>query len=154
MKPARDKHVLLYDGHCAFCRACRDILKGLDHADQLEPLSFQDPGVLEQFPTIGYERAMASMHLVMIDGRIFGEEAMLRELFRLTPWYLRWMGVLFVVPGVSGLARRMYRWVARNRYRLSGAPPCEDACEVHLSDTRSTRSSAGRSTETEPAEVR
>jgi predicted DCC family thiol-disulfide oxidoreductase YuxK len=30
------------------------------------------------------------------------------------------------------LWRPLYRWIARNRYRLSGTPECEnDACQLH-----------------------
>jgi predicted DCC family thiol-disulfide oxidoreductase YuxK len=130
---AGDRYTLLYDGHCVFCTSSRDLIKRWDRQDRIEALSFQEPGVLERFPAISYERAMQSMHVISPDGSIHGEEEAVRALLRFAPLYLRWAAWLFYVPGVPWIVRRLYRFIARNRYRLNGKTACDDgACAVHL----------------------
>jgi predicted DCC family thiol-disulfide oxidoreductase YuxK len=76
------------------------------------------------------EACMTAMQLVLPDGQALpGERAIPEILKRLRGW--RILSTLFRVPGTGFIARRVYAWVARNRYTISCAlrrspagPPC------------------------------
>ncbi len=60
--------------------------------------------------------------LVLPDGRVLaGADAVPEILRRIPRW--RWLAGLLALPPVRSLSRRVYRWVADNRMRLSCALP-------------------------------
>ncbi|HEY8430632.1 MAG TPA: DUF393 domain-containing protein [Sandaracinaceae bacterium] len=129
--PARP--VVLYDGHCRFCKAQMKNLLRLARPGAIEPLSFQDEGVLDRFEGLTYDACMEAMHLVTPDGRTYrGMEAAVRALA--TRPILGLYAWLYYLPGVRQLLDAAYRWVAKRRYAIAGrTPECEDgACAVHL----------------------
>ena len=42
-------------------------------------------------------------------------------------WWVRPVGVVLLVPGISAVAARVYSWVSANRHRLPGGTP---ACSL------------------------
>jgi predicted DCC family thiol-disulfide oxidoreductase YuxK len=45
---------------------------------------------------------------------------------------LWWVAPILYFPGSMLVWRPLYRWIARNRYRLSGSEACDDgACALH-----------------------
>ena len=63
---------------------------------------------------------MRAMQLVLPDGRVLeGADAVPELLRRIPRW--RWAAVVLGAPGVRGVARRVYRWIAANRMRISCA---------------------------------
>lgn len=126
--PARA--VVLYDGHCRFCKGQMKNLMRLAKPGALEPLSFQERGVLERFDGLTYEACMEAMHLVQPDGRVYrGMEAAVRAVATRT---LGAVALLYYVPGVRQLLDLGYRWIATRRYRLAGRECTDDACAVHF----------------------
>jgi predicted DCC family thiol-disulfide oxidoreductase YuxK len=124
--------VVLYDGHCRFCKAQMKNLLRLARPGAIEPLSFQEEGVLERFPQLTHEQCMQAMQLVLPDGRVkSGMEAAVRAVVtRRIFWLVAWW---YYVPGVRHLLDAIYRWIAKNRYRLAGKDECgDDACAVHI----------------------
>lgn len=122
--------VVLYDGQCRFCSGAAKRLATLAGPD-LRLVSFQEPGVLDAFPGLDWERCMRAMQLVDTDGRVFeGVEAIVAALQD------RWFGPLlkaYYAPGLRQLADAGYRVIARLRYRIAGRSACDgDACEVHF----------------------
>jgi predicted DCC family thiol-disulfide oxidoreductase YuxK len=128
-------HVVLFDGHCAFCRAQAARLARWAGRGAVELRDFQEDGVLDAFPTLTHEACMKAMHLVAHDGRVFvGAEAVARAM--MTAWWLWPFAWVYYVPGVRWLAERAYAWIARRRYRLRrvGGKTVEcdgDTCRVH-----------------------
>ncbi len=120
-------HVLLYDGHCRFCTAQSGKLVALARDGAIVRMSFQDPGVLEQFPGLTYDQCMQEMQLIAPDGRVFsGFEAAVRALAT------RLVGrgaYIYYLPGLRQLCDAGYAWVARNRYRLMGKEVAAGACD-------------------------
>jgi predicted DCC family thiol-disulfide oxidoreductase YuxK len=123
--------VVLYDGHCRICTGGARRLAALARPGAVEMRDFQEPGVLAAFPQLTYERCMQAMQLVTPEGRVFsGAEAVVRALA--TRRLVGAPAYLYYVPGLRSLADGAYAWIARNRYRLSGAPACDDAgCALH-----------------------
>ncbi len=130
--PGGSKIVVLYDGLCRFCTGSAKKLQRLGGKARIEAVSFQEDGVLERFPDIGYDALMKRMHVVMPDGRVFaGAEAVMRVLAAVPV-----VGALafgYYVPGVRQLADLAYDTIAKNRYRIAGkAGACEGGtCHLH-----------------------
>jgi predicted DCC family thiol-disulfide oxidoreductase YuxK len=125
--PGGSRIIVLYDGLCRFCTGSAKKLARLAGKRRIETVSFQDEGVLERFPDIGYDALMKRMHVVMPDGRVFaGAEAVTRVIAALPI-----VGALafgYYVPGIRQLANVAYDAVARNRYRIAGK---SGACHLH-----------------------
>ncbi len=115
---------LVYDGDCGFCSRSVEQLRRLrlgadivtwQEAD-LARLGLSEPQVIEAVQWVAPSGAVSSGHAAIA--------AALRD-----------VGGIWVVPawlitaaGVSRLSRRVYRWIAENRYRLRGAT---GACAAH-----------------------
>ncbi|MCA9240997.1 MAG: DUF393 domain-containing protein [Planctomycetales bacterium] len=127
-RPAAD--VVVYDGHCNFCRAQVERLRWWDCQGRLAYQSMHDPAVAKQWPDLSAERLHAEMCVVDRQGnRHWGPYAfryLTRRLRRL--W---WAAPLMHLPGIMLLAKPVYRWVSRNRYLIAGKTECDSgACEL------------------------
>ena len=123
------KGVVLFDGMCPLCRKSVAILKRLDW---LRRLSYHDARDFEHLPEsavpLEQERMLQEMHLVTPDRKkvYAGFHAFRWIAGRLPLLWAIWP--LLFLPGVPWLGRRVYRWVAKNRYNLV---PCHDgACAL------------------------
>lgn len=137
---APGRTVVLYDGHCRFCSSQVDTLRKMARKGAIDPVSFQDEGVLEQFPGVTYDECMRAMQLVTPDGRVYsGFEAAVRAVA--TRRVLGKLAFIYYVPIIKQLCDLVYWVIARNRYRLAGKQPCEDGtCSIHAEHTQSKRS--------------
>jgi predicted DCC family thiol-disulfide oxidoreductase YuxK len=126
-----DADVVIFDGECRICTAQVRKLPWWDCQRHLSYLSLHDPEVARRWPDLPHDRLMQEM--VIIDGagnRHWGPEAiryLTRRLRRL--W---WAAPLLYFPGSMIVWRPLYRWIARNRYRLSGTA-CDEGgtCALH-----------------------
>jgi predicted DCC family thiol-disulfide oxidoreductase YuxK len=67
------------------------------------------------------------MHVLTPKGRLYGGYAALRWLAWRLPLLLP-IAPLLYLPGITQLGDRLYRWVARNRFKLV---PCQHgACQI------------------------
>ena len=117
-----ERPTLIYDGECGMCRALVARLAAWDREHRIALVPFQDEAAVARFG-IGLPALAAAMHLVLPDGRVFAGADAVPEVFRLLPGVKRWLRLVFAVPGVRPLARRVYRWVAeRRRCEVRGRP--------------------------------
>lgn len=119
MSSNRERPVLLFDGDCAFCTKCAHALERIGPDAEIVPWQFTDLaelGVTEQ-------QATEAVQLVGADGTVrSGHEAIAAALIAAgQPW--RTAGRMLLTPGISWIAARAYRLIARNRYRLPGGTP-------------------------------
>jgi predicted DCC family thiol-disulfide oxidoreductase YuxK len=121
---------VLYDGGCNLCRASVDRLRRLDPRGRITLLDLHDGSVPARFPQVNIEEAMRLMQAVDPSGRVYSAaDAWARIGLVLPGWKL--IAWLLFVPGIHFVAKRIYGWVARNRYRWN-REPCEDgACALH-----------------------
>lgn len=83
-----------------------------------EFLSCHDPSLPVRFPSLSREDCLTAMRLVEPDGRLFaGEEAVPGILGRMRGY--RHLAKFFSRPGFRASAGPLYRWIAKNRLRLS-----------------------------------
>jgi predicted DCC family thiol-disulfide oxidoreductase YuxK len=115
----RDRPVLVYDGDCAFCTKCAQAVERIGTEAEVVPWQFADLADLG----ISAEQATEAVRWVEVDGTVrSGHEAIAASLIAAGGiWKLA--GRTLLLPLISGLAARVYRLVARNRYRLPGGTP-------------------------------
>lgn len=116
--------VVIYDGACGLCQGSVGWVSRRARAGAFEFLPCQAVERRARYPALAEATCLEAIQLVLPDGRILGGAAALPEILRrLRGW--RWAAALFRVPGARLLAPIAYRWIARNRYRIScalGAP--------------------------------
>lgn len=119
---------VLYDGQCRFCRGQIAVLRRLDLFGRLDFTSLHEPRVARDFPEIPRESLLEEMFIVDRQGRTWRGAGAVRYLSR--HLVMLWpLAVLLHIPGTMPLWQRVYRLVARNRYRLAGT--CDDGtCRV------------------------
>jgi predicted DCC family thiol-disulfide oxidoreductase YuxK len=120
------RYTLLYDGACRICIGQVQMLDAYNDEGRIELLDMNSAEAQSRFPQVRPEDARRELHLVAPDGTLHrGAEAVRETLLRLPA--LRGLGELLRLPGMISLARPIYAFVARNRYRLGGrADACED----------------------------
>jgi predicted DCC family thiol-disulfide oxidoreductase YuxK len=123
---------LLFDGKCRLCsEGSRRILR-FARRGTVELLDFQQPGVLDRFPSLTHDACMREIKLVTAEGRVFGGLGAIVAVLTTRPVLGAW-AYLYYVPGLRQLSDLAYAWVARNRYRFMGRTECSsDACALHL----------------------
>jgi predicted DCC family thiol-disulfide oxidoreductase YuxK len=117
--PAASKIEIFTDGACPLCRWTRARIEPFDTDARLRFRDYNDPAVAALAP-YSREELAREMHVRTPDGRWYaGYEAWLVVLKAMP--LLEWLGRLLSTSAFRKLGPRLYRWVARNRYRF-GAP--------------------------------
>ncbi|MGL5816249.1 MAG: thiol-disulfide oxidoreductase DCC family protein [Phycicoccus sp.] len=113
--------LLVFDGDCGLCTRLAEVAAhrtpprgGTVTASQWVDLDHY--GLTE-------EQCRLALQYVDAHGRVHSaQDAVARLLLDSHPWW-RPAGAALRLPGVNQLAGLVYRWVARNRYRLPGGTP-------------------------------
>lgn len=119
--PGNQRGWVFYDGICPVCTSIISRLGGLFERQGFAFVPLQETWVA---PALGVspEELRREMKLRRRDGNVVGGMEAWRELGR-SVWWLRPFVVLAGWPGFRQLADAAYRWVAANRYCLSGVCP-------------------------------
>lgn len=121
---AKGKAIVLYDGTCLLCQRSVRLLKRLDWLKRFHYQDCRDTANLPQCAEpLVLEKLIDQMHLVTPD----------RKHIHVGFYAFRWMswrlpltlGIapLLYIPGVPWLGRKVYLWVAKNRFDLV---PCDE----------------------------
>jgi len=120
--------VLIYDGHCPFCR---------DQVARLERLagkrfkaeSFQEKDVLAKYPGLTREACMQEIKLALPNGPILGGAHAIFFTLSLNPVFrpLRW---LYPLPGIKQVMDWGYAQVAARRYNIKPEDCPEGTCHI------------------------
>jgi predicted DCC family thiol-disulfide oxidoreductase YuxK len=118
--------IVVFDGKCLLCNGWVQFLLRHDRQGRIRFASMQgqEGGRLLREAGLSAGEGLQTL-LVMEGGKSWQHTAaILRVLHRLGwPWRLAWVGWLVPAP----LRDALYRWVARNRYRIWGR---SDVCMV------------------------
>lgn len=117
-------YTLVYDGMCRMCTRLSNVLKKWDRRRQIEVVPSQATGVMARFPWIPARAYAEAIQLVGPGGETWQGAAAIEQLLNVLPRG-RWIAWVFRIPFVRILADRIYRWVARNRYRLGCGEHCQ-----------------------------
>lgn len=124
--------VVIYDGHCNFCRAGVVRLRKFDvRGDRLSFLSLHDERVTQRYPELSHDELMDQMYVIESDGNRHGGSDAVRFLSRRLPLLWPVMPILHL-PGTAGLWRWLYAQIAKRRYKLAGKSCDNGACSIHL----------------------
>jgi predicted DCC family thiol-disulfide oxidoreductase YuxK len=121
-----DRHVVLYDEDCGFCRWSLDRLLRWDRRGRLRAAPIQSEEGDRLLAELEPEDRLASWHLIAPDGRRSSGGAAAAPLARLLP---AGAPVAFLAETFPRTTDRLYRWVARHRDEL-GRRLGEEACAV------------------------
>ena len=127
-------YTLLYDGACRICTAQAHGLFRYDVDHRIVLQDIGDPAVRKCYPQILPEDTQRWLHIVGPGGHIWRGADAARQILLLLPLG-RPLGALMYLPGVMLVARPLYNWFARNRYRFGqyNTDTCADgACTVRL----------------------
>lgn len=129
-KGKRGSFTLYYDTFCPICRRSRLGLALFDVGQRITFRDIHDRRTMQaELPSVSYQRALKEMIVRTPRGKVLGGFDAFRAVARVFPALWPILPVLYV-PGVGWIGRRIYRWVASNRYRLS---KCHDGvCSLHL----------------------
>ncbi len=123
------QNLVVFDGHCGFCRASIEKLLVADLFGCLKPVDFHQAGDLKQLhPELTKEKCMSQFYLIEPDGKLYGGFAAFRRLCSKLPMF--YPLILFVyLPGMGVVGPKVYQWVAKNRYLFHSSKVCKDnAC--------------------------
>src|SRR4051812_4119312 len=111
------RHTVFYDGACAFCLASVNLLKKLDWGSCLAYVDMRKNAEALQRVGMPPDQALEQMH-VLPKGRValHGFDAIRWLAWRLPALWA--IAPFLYLPGVAPLGRRVYLWIARNRFRL------------------------------------
>jgi predicted DCC family thiol-disulfide oxidoreductase YuxK len=127
-----DRHLVLYDEDCGFCRWSLDRLLRWDRDGRLRAVPIQSEEGDRALADLRLEDRLASWHLVMPDGIRYSGGAAAGPIARLLP---AGAPIAFLAEAFPRTTDRLYRWVARNRDVL-GRRLGEQACAVDPSKPR------------------
>jgi predicted DCC family thiol-disulfide oxidoreductase YuxK len=122
-------YTCVYDGRCKVCGRLAKALRKWDVTHQIEVVASQAPGVQARFPWIPARAYVEALQLVGPDGTTWQGAAAIEQLLEILPKG-RFISWLFKIPFVRPLADRIYKWFARNRYKLG----CGEHCQLRPPD--------------------
>ena len=127
---AAPRYHVFYDAQCRLCARSRRTIERLKPSADVVFVDVQDPAAMAAFPTVDRQAGLGQMFVMDPAGRLAGGyDAFLSLLPTLR--LLRPVRPLLRFAPVRAVGRRVYRWVARNRYRLGGRVSCDNgACRV------------------------
>lgn len=114
---------VVYDGQCRMCGKLVKLLQAWDRRHCFETVPFQDPATAARFTWIPAASFRDALQLVGPGNQTFAGAAAIDRILDLLPagWLFGWA---FRIPVLGRLLDRLYRWVARNRYRLGCGEHC------------------------------
>jgi predicted DCC family thiol-disulfide oxidoreductase YuxK len=129
------KSVVLYDGHCNFCKAQVSNLRRFDLFHRLQFVSLHEPFVSKIYPDLSYDQLMEQMWVVAPNGKRYAGAYSLRYLSRLLP--MLWpLAPMMHIPGLMPLWSYLYKAVAKRRYQIAGRDCSEGTCSIHAGKGR------------------
>ena len=124
VRPGDRLDTVFFDGLCGWCQGSVRLLRWLDWHRRLVFVDYLS--VPEAERPVSYATFMEGLPVRTWDGRVLVGFAGVRRALRRTP-----LGALVIwplyLPGLGGLGRLIYRWIAANRPRACQMPASSDA---------------------------
>lgn len=126
-----NSNIVIFDGHCSFCKAQVERLARWDKKKILSFISLHDPTVAERWPELTHDQLMKEMYLIDTNGNRYAGAFALRWMTLRLP--LLWPVAPFMhIPLSMWLWSFFYRQVARMRYQWGKTSDCEGgSCDIH-----------------------
>ena len=138
-----EPYIVFYDGRCRICRRARQTLERFAPVAAVRFVDVNDSAELARYPEMAGADVRGQMYAREPGGAVSGGFDALVALAPLMP-AISWLSPLLRLRPVRAVGRRVYRWVADNRYWLGGQAPCHDgACGFNPGVRRARRAAAG-----------
>jgi predicted DCC family thiol-disulfide oxidoreductase YuxK len=120
---------IVYDAECSFCRRQVERIKKLNRGkNAFEYIPRQREGLLALYPSLQPFENIDGMRFIDDKGVASVSCDAVVEIAKRLPG-LAWTAMFYKLPPCRWVARRVYNWIAKNRYRWN--PPCEnDSCKL------------------------
>ena len=126
----------LYDGNCLVCQSTCETMRALDWLRRIDFVDLHAGGaVTERYRHLSHERLMSEIHVLDAEGKLYAGFAGMRRMLKEVPLgFPLWL--LLQLPGTDGIGQRVYRFIARRRYRINkllgvDLPDCaEGSCQL------------------------
>lgn len=117
-------YTVVFDGDCRVCSRLATLLRTWDHGREFEVASSATPGVTARFPWIPARAYAEALQLIAEDGTTWQGASAVERILTILPKGkpVAW---IFHVPFARTIADRVYKWFARNRYRLGCGVHCQ-----------------------------
>jgi predicted DCC family thiol-disulfide oxidoreductase YuxK len=124
------RYIVFYDANCRLCVRSRRTLERLRPRAEVVFVDLRDDAAMGAFPMVDRAASLGQMFVLDPDGGLAGGYDGFLSLAPTIPLLRPVRRVLKSGP-VRWAGWKVYRWVARNRYRLGGAVSCEGgACGI------------------------
>ena len=124
------QYTVFYDANCRLCAHSRRMLERLRPRAELVFVNVQDESAMAAYPRVDRRAGLGQMFVLDGAGNLSGGYDAFLSLVPSIPALRPLRHVLRWRP-VRAVGRTVYRWVARNRYRLGGSVSCEaGVCRV------------------------
>lgn len=122
-------YTCVYDGMCKVCTRLSGVLDKWDRDGLIEVVPSQASGVMARFPWIPAHAYVEALQLIGPGGQTWSGAAAIEQLLEILPKgkLISW---LFKLPFARPIADRLYKWFARNRYKLG----CGEHCQLRAPD--------------------
>lgn len=107
----------IYDGNCIVCQSSCAALRALDWRGRIDFVDLHEGGAARH-GELSYEQLMGEIHALDEQGQLYSGFGATRRLLREVPLGLP-LWLLLQLPGMSIIGQRVYRFVARRRYRIN-----------------------------------
>lgn len=115
-----NKGLLLYDGHCAFCSRCAELLRNNVSIDQLSIVSAHSNVGMKYVKSHNLEHLVPSTLIYINEDKILTKTEAVFESIKYSKWsFLR---IFKIIP--VNWRNGIYDWISKNRYLL-GRVSCE-----------------------------
>lgn len=130
---AHAEYVIFYDDACDICRRSRQAVERMRPTAAIRFIDSNDVRAVGEFPQMANADRQGQMYVLDPAGRLSGGYDAMVSLAGALP-LVAWLTPVLRLGPVRAVGRRVYRWVASNRYRLGGQTPCHaGACAVNPS---------------------
>jgi predicted DCC family thiol-disulfide oxidoreductase YuxK len=128
--PATRPYQVFFDGMCPICNKSKRTLTRLDWLNKLTFHDIHNRDAAEaELPQVTYADILREMYVKKANGRHYGGYYALRALACAIP--LLWPILPFMwLPGASWVGTRVYRHIARNRFKRAACD--NEICSLHL----------------------
>jgi predicted DCC family thiol-disulfide oxidoreductase YuxK len=127
---AKQPYRVFYDGMCPVCKKSKRALTRMDWFNRLEFHDIHDRTTAEKIlPDVSYADMLREMYVQKPTGKHHGGYHALRALAPALP--LMWPALpLMWLPGAAWLGGKVYRYIARNRFKRAACD--SEVCSLHL----------------------
>ena len=114
-----ERVAVIYDSDCAFCNHSVSLLRKWDSKRTLYFVPCKSEERQKEFPEVSLETCMGAMQVILPGKhRESGFDGFISIMVYIGGWKKALALTMYYLPGAKFLGRKMYGWIAKNRYKI------------------------------------